>query len=193
MNPEKLVATTTPGRESMRPARKRPEDNDSFRNSSMEAVAYALARIHDPAVSLFGRIVVAGDPADSGPIERDVLQKVLRDYPGWVPKWKAGQPKPRKGDLVRILVRMALIEEIYPNICPRCYGKRWIRVVRLADSDVVPCARCKGRGIHRWTDTDRAEMIDMNYKTYYSTWAKRMSQIKSYFGQYELDIWKVRL
>jgi hypothetical protein len=40
---------------------------------------------------------------------------------------------------------------------------------------------------------DWAGMIDIYYKTFHSTWASRVKIIKTYFGKYELDLWRIKL
>jgi hypothetical protein len=155
---------------------------------------------------------VAGDTADSGPIERAILLKVV-DLHGkeWVPIWKGQGPKPdqHKKDTIRNLIRIAIFEELYGRVCPQCHGRRWVdgevpdrgkfflidRWFHFAGKRKtnVECDRCKGRGISKWTDTDRAAMMGMPYKTFVNTWSSRLKKIRGYLGEYEDRIWWIPL
>lgn len=189
MKPEH-ISGTTPRKALPDPIRRRPEDNDKFQAARGDAVAFALGHIKDPMVSLFGRVKVAGDPSDSGPIERDLLYKIVCEYGNqWIPKWKGpGKPKKtHKKDTIRAVVRIALFEELYGPVCPECCGKRW----QANNKDT--CIRCAGRGVSRWTDIDRAEMLGMKYRAFTMTWSQRVKVVKSYINQYTEIIERVRL
>jgi len=209
MNPEHISGTTARNN-SLTPVRKRAEDNDKFEAARSESVSFALGHIRDPMVSLFGRVKVAGDTTDSGPIERRLLQKVLKLHGNeWVQRWTKGLPKPHAGDTIRNLIRVALFEELYGPVCPGCYGNRWVKGTKekrgrffvvskwftfghRVDS-LKPCERCTGRGVSKWTDRDRAELMGMKYSTFKSTWARRIHTIKSYMSEYTEEIERVRL
>lgn len=214
MNPEHIVGTTARNR-SLRPTRKgEDEQADRFEAARSEAVAFALAHLRDPAVSLFGRVKVAGDPADSAPIERKILLRVIDDYgEEWIPRWTGKGPKPKthKQDTIRNLVRLALFEELYGHVCPECRGQRWkvrptttlARFWSPEDRDWVteerpgwrqkPCKRCKGRGISTWTETDRARILGMARKTYGDTWSARLQKIRGYLLAMDSKIWALHL
>ena len=55
-----------------------------------------------------------------------------------------------------LLAELALYERIVGNICPSCQGRR---EMRLESGQVITCEPCKGAGIRRAKDSDRANYL----------------------------------
>ena len=96
-------------------------------------VAAMLARVPDSTASLFARAKYCDDLSGIDIVETAIIIQLvqrLKERP---------RKLPRPGWL-RSMVRLAIVEEISPGICPVCHGRGQIK----AENVIYKCASCHG-------------------------------------------------
>ena len=62
--------------------------------------------------------------------------------------------KQQKRDDLTKLAMIAILEWIQPN-CGRCQGKQYVQDGRSSKPHPIPCPKCEGSGLHRYTTGER--------------------------------------
>lgn len=158
------------------------KEKKEFVPANMERVAFAMAHIKDPGVSLYGMAKYADQKCDLGRLERLLLVTVLSDNPNWT-------KRAHKKDSARKMIRLAIVEEISPNICPHCYGQKTV----IVGKRLKACIPCKGTGNKIWKDVDRARLVDLDPDAYRMTWKPRLPVIQRYVREWDQKIWNAVL
>lgn len=157
---------------------------------TQQDIAAALGRIQHRIASLLLRVKYAHQYDFMMELDRLIWLKVVDLWMerGWpYPKHKIGQ------EFRRDMGRMALAETIWPHTCPWCQGvgsmtiqRRRLRGrKRKQIGAVVMCDGCKGKGIRKPSDRQRAKLMGMPYTTWIHTWSPVYREVQTLIDQVE--------
>lgn len=98
---------------------------------------------------------------------------------GW--REKAGQYRPQ---LVRRMSELAIAESISTGVCKRCRG---VKFARLGEAvKVCPC--CKGSGVSRLSEHQKAELLNVPWTSFRREWGGRYEQIHRAIHDWDADV-----
>ena len=144
----------------------------AYQRISADDVMHALGLIHHDGASLLIRVKWAGQVQFMQDLDIRFWMAIidLAHSENWpVPEKFKGK------ELYRNMGRLALAENISPNICLECggCGMQVSQEGKLAD-----CLPCRGSGRSRHSDRSRARMLGMPWETYRHQWTERYRRIQ---------------
>ena len=157
-----------------------------------EDVLCALARAKDPAISLFGRIYVNHERQWIEDYERATLHKLaaIANERSW--KIDSKTYVSHK-DILRKLIRVAMVELSAPATCPKCNGKyKW----RHDGHDII-CSHARGsdilhktcyRGYFRLSQGAKAWGAGASIRQWRDIWEPRYDAVILPFNRGYLDL-----
>lgn len=173
MNPAELLAKVT--------ARAAPLEvlPSAFQRITPEDVVHALGMIKHDGASLLIRIKWAG--------QSEFVQDL--DIKFWISVVNLANsehwpyPEKLKGkEFYRNMGRLALAENINPNICLECGGSS-IQITPAGKLE--ECSPCRGTGRSQHSDRSRARLLGMPWETYRHLWNERYRKIQGM-----VDLWE---
>jgi hypothetical protein len=151
----------------------------AFHRISSEDVMHALGLIKHDGASLLIRVKWAG--------QQQFIQDL--DLKFWVAvvdianseSWP--YPAKFKGqELYRNMGRMALAENIDPNICLECGGS----ATQITDEGKLEdCKPCRGTGKSHHSERSRARLLGMRWETFRHGWSERYRKVQGM-----VDLWE---
>lgn len=173
MNPASLLSLVT--------ARAKPFEitASSFHRINPEDVLHAMGNIKHEGASLLIRVKWADQKQFTYDLELLFWMAIVNLAQS--EKW----PYPMKmngKEFYRNLGRLALSENINPNICLECggCGKEITEEGKLQD-----CRPCRGSGKSHHSDRSRARLLGMPWETFRNPWADKYKKIQGM-----ADIWE---
>ena len=150
----------------------------AYQRISPEDVVHALGLVNHTGAVLLLRVKWAGQEQFSYDLERmfwfhviDISNREKWPYP----------VKMRGQEFYRNMSRLALAENISPNICMECGGSG----IEIIEGKLEDCPPCRGSGKSNHSDRSRARMLGMPWPTYQHHWQDRYKRV-----QQSLDLWE---
>ena len=148
-------------------------------------IAARLAKVSKGA-SLLARAKYAG------------MSEVIPDLERWMMVQASGFIKKvyRKG-MVRMMVKLALLETIHPKTCPWCKGTGWLPLELNEKGEVIKdsepgkifdCAPCRATGRLSYSQLKRSQVMEIPYESWRRKWAGVYDQVLSLIYRWEGEI-----
>lgn len=151
----------------------------AYQRISPEDVLHALGLIKHDGASLLIRVKWAGQAQFMADLDRKFWVAImdLSNAENWpYPEKLRGQ------EFYRNMGRLALSENISPNICLECGGSG---LEILPEGKLVDCKPCRGTGRSSHSDRSRARLLNMPWETFRQGWTDRYRKIQGM-----VDLWE---
>src|SRR5713226_8019910 len=169
MNPAELIARITAQTKSFQLTAK------DFIRLTPEDVAHAMGKIHKRKELKHASLVLRVKYADQKELMRDleialwlaVVDMSNRNH------WK--YPKNRIGkEFYRKMARLAISENVNPQICPKCKGTN---IRKLRGGKTTDCGPCDGTGHKFNSERERARFLGLSHMVFIYTWSERYKKV----------------
>lgn len=173
MNPAALLAKIT--------ARSVPFEviPSAYQRITPEDVLHALGGIKHSGASLMVRVKWAGQNQFLQDLEIKFWLTIVNVANA--EKWP--YPIKKKGkEFYRDMGRLALAENISPNICLECGGSS---IQITPEGKLEECSPCRGTGRSHHSDRSRARILGMPWETYRQLWNERYRRVQGM-----VDLWE---